>query len=111
MVDDAPIPLEAVPAIRAAVRDPLLLIAGPIDVAVIAARTADAWHVWHQSTQHRADVGGLLPRLIADARIAARAAGGHDRRARSSSGLRRGDPYLQAGEETPLHLLWNVSAK
>jgi hypothetical protein len=42
MVDDAPIPLEAVPAIRAAVRDPLLLIAGPIDVAVLAARTADA---------------------------------------------------------------------
>jgi alkanesulfonate monooxygenase SsuD/methylene tetrahydromethanopterin reductase-like flavin-dependent oxidoreductase (luciferase family) len=81
MVDDAPIPLEAVPAIRAAVRDPLLLIAGPIDVAVLAARTADAWHVWHQSTQHRADLGRLLPRLITDARIAARAAGGHDRRA------------------------------
>src|SRR5713226_3343514 len=68
MVDDAPIPLEAVPAIRAAVRDPLLLIAGPIDVAVLAARTADAWHVWHQSTRHRADLGRLLPRLITDER-------------------------------------------
>jgi hypothetical protein len=37
--------------------------------------------VWHQSTQHRADVGRLLPRLITDTRIAARVAGGHDRRA------------------------------
>jgi len=74
MVDDAPIPLEAVPAIRAAVRDPLLLIAGPIDVAVLAARTANAWHMWHQSTRHRADLGRLLPRVITDARIAARAA-------------------------------------
>jgi hypothetical protein len=37
MVHDVLIPLEAVPAIRAAVRDPLLLIAGPIDAAVLAA--------------------------------------------------------------------------
>jgi hypothetical protein len=57
MVHDVPIPLEAVPAIRAGVRDPLFLIAGPIDVAVLAASTADAWQLWRQSTRHRADLG------------------------------------------------------
>ena len=78
----ARIPHDAVPAIREAVRDPLLVIpAGPVDVAVLKARTADAWHVWHQSTRHRTDVGRLLPRLVTDARIAARAAEGQDRRA------------------------------
>ena len=78
----ARIPHDAVPAIREAVRDPLLVIpAGPVDVAVLKARTADAWHVWHQSTRHRTDVGRLLPRLVTDAWIAARAAEGQDRRA------------------------------
>ncbi len=78
----ARIPHDAVPAIREAIRDPLLTVsAGPADVAVLAARTADAWHVWHQSTQHRTDVGRILPRLVTDARIAARTAEGQDRRA------------------------------
>jgi transcriptional regulator with XRE-family HTH domain len=78
----ARIPHDAVPAIREAIRDPLLVIpAGPVDVAALAARTADAWLLWHQSTQHRTDVGRILPRLVTDARVAARAAEGHDRRA------------------------------
>ncbi|HEV2253038.1 MAG TPA: helix-turn-helix transcriptional regulator [Streptosporangiaceae bacterium] len=81
----ARIPHDAVPAIREAVRDPLLVIpAGPVDVAALAARTADAWLLWHQSTQHRTDVGRILPRLVTDARIAARAAEGQDRRAASA---------------------------
>jgi len=50
-------------------------------VAALAARTADAWLLWHQSTEHRTDVGRILPRLVTDARIAARAAEGSDRRA------------------------------
>ena len=78
----ARIPHDAVPAIREAIRDPLLTVpAGPADVAALAARTADAWHLWHQSTQHRTDVGRILPRLVTDARIAARTAEGQDRRA------------------------------
>jgi transcriptional regulator with XRE-family HTH domain len=78
----ARIPHDAVPAIREAIRDPLLVVpAGPVDVAALAARTADAWLLWHQSTQHRTDVGRILPRLITDARIAARVADGQDRRA------------------------------
>ena len=79
----ARIPHDAVPAIREAVRDPLLTVpAGPVDVAALAARTADAWLLWHQSAQHRTDVGRILPRLVTDARIAARVAG--DRRAASA---------------------------
>jgi hypothetical protein len=50
-------------------------------VAALAARTADAWLLWHQSTQHRTDVGRILPRLVTDARVAARTAEGQDRRA------------------------------
>ena len=64
----ARIPHDAVPAIREAIRDPLLTVpAGPADVAALAARTADAWLLWHQSTQHRTDVGRILPRLVTDA--------------------------------------------
>ena len=53
-------------------------------MAALAARTADAWLLWHQSTQHRTDVGRILPRLVTDARIAARVAEGPDRRAASA---------------------------
>jgi transcriptional regulator with XRE-family HTH domain len=77
----ARIPHDAVPAIREAVRDPLLTIpSGPVDVAALAARTADAWHLWHNSPHHRTDVGRVLPRLVTDARIAARSAKGARRR-------------------------------
>ena len=74
---------DAVPAIREAVRDPMLVVpAGDEpDVAALASRTADAWMTWHQSTEHRTDVGRVLPRLVTDARVAARTAQGQDRRA------------------------------
>ncbi|WP_067461997.1 helix-turn-helix domain-containing protein [Nocardia amamiensis] len=78
----ARVPHDAVPAIREAVRDPLLAI--PMhrtDVAALTARAADAWHLWHQSKRHRTDVGRVLPGLLVDARIAARLAEGADRRA------------------------------
>jgi hypothetical protein len=79
------IPHDAVPAIREAVRDPLLTVpASSVDVAALAARTAGAWLLWHQSSQHRTDVGRILPRLVTDARIAARVAEGQDRRAASA---------------------------
>ena len=78
----ARIPHDAVPAIREAVRDPMLVVpAGEPDVAALASRTADAWVTWHQSTEHRTDVGRVLPRLVTDARIAARTAHGAGRRA------------------------------
>ena len=78
----ARIPHDAVPAIREAVRDPLLVVPpGEPDVAALASRAADAWATWHQSAEHRTDVGRVLPRLVTDARVAARAARGRDRRA------------------------------
>jgi transcriptional regulator with XRE-family HTH domain len=81
------IPHDAVPAIREAMRDPLLVI--PPETAVpgvpaLASRTAGAWRIWHQSAEHRTDVGRVLPRLVTDARIAARTAQGEDRRTASA---------------------------
>lgn len=77
----ARIPHDAVPAIREAIRDPMLTPpAGPIDIGNLTGRAADAWHLWHSSREHRTDVGRILPRLITDARIAARAAQGQERR-------------------------------
>jgi transcriptional regulator with XRE-family HTH domain len=78
----ARIPHDAVPAIREAVRDPMLTVPpGEPDMAALASRTADAWVLWHQSTRHRTDVGRVLPRLVTDARTAARTAAGAQRRA------------------------------
>src|ERR1035437_9870882 len=77
----ARIPHEAIPAIRDAVREPLLsLPAAEPDVTALAARTADAWRLWHTAVAHRTDVGRVLPRLITDARIAARTTTGAERR-------------------------------
>src|SRR5579875_261586 len=82
----ARIPHDAVPAIREAVRDPLLVLPDDApDVAALAGRTADAWRLWHQSPQHRTDVGRVLPRLVTDARVAARSAQGADRRAANAA--------------------------
>lgn len=81
----ARIPHDAIPAIRDAVRDPMLTCpAGPADVGDLAARVADAWRLWHTSREHRTDVGRILPRLITDAWIAARASEGADRREASA---------------------------
>ncbi|WP_378733695.1 helix-turn-helix domain-containing protein [Nocardia brasiliensis] len=78
----ARVPHDAVPAIREAVRDSLLVVPPHrVDVAALAGRTADAWQLWHQSKTHRTDVGRILPRLVLDARIAARLTEGTDRRA------------------------------
>jgi transcriptional regulator with XRE-family HTH domain len=78
----ARIPHDAVPAIREAIRDPLLTLpAATQDVDALTARTADAWNLWHQSPEHRTDVGRVLPRLVTDARIAARTAENGERRA------------------------------
>jgi transcriptional regulator with XRE-family HTH domain len=77
----ARIPHEAVPAIREAVRDPMLSVPDVVpDIPALAGRTADAWYLWHTSSQHRTDVGRILPRLVTDARIAARVAEGTGRR-------------------------------
>jgi transcriptional regulator with XRE-family HTH domain len=78
----ARIPHDAVPAIRDAVRDPMLTVPdASVDIGALAGRVADAWVLWHASRQHRTDVGRILPRLLTDARAAARTTTGPDRRA------------------------------
>ena len=45
----------------------------PYPVAALADRMAAAWRLWHTSTDRRADVGAVLPGLLADCQDAARA--------------------------------------
>jgi transcriptional regulator with XRE-family HTH domain len=77
----ARIPHEAVPAIREAIRAPMLTIAEqPQQVAALRQRTAEAWQVWHTSRTHRTDVGRVLPALIRDVRASTRQTSGQERR-------------------------------
>lgn len=79
------IPHEAVPAIRDAMRDPMLSPPeGPVDVEALASRAAEAWKLWHTSREHRTDVGRILPRLVTDARAAARLTQGTAHRSAST---------------------------
>lgn len=81
----ARIPHDALPAIREAVRDPMLTATdAAVSSEALAARIADAWTLWHTSRQHRTDVGRILPRLLTDARAAARTATGPERRTASA---------------------------
>jgi transcriptional regulator with XRE-family HTH domain len=81
----ARIPHDAVPAIRDAVREPMLTVPGdPVSVEALAGRVAGAWVLWHASPNHRTDVGRVLPALLTDARAAARTADGPDRRVASA---------------------------
>lgn len=69
------------PAIRNAIRDPMLTVPGSAaDASALAGRVADAW-VWHNSQNHRTDVGRILPALLTDTRTAARTAPEPERRA------------------------------
>jgi transcriptional regulator with XRE-family HTH domain len=78
----ARIPLAAGPAIRDAVRAPLLTVPDqPVDVEALRDRTAHAWRIWHGSPTHRTDVGRVLPLLVTEARIAVRVSEGKQRRA------------------------------
>ncbi|MBX6381693.1 MAG: helix-turn-helix domain-containing protein [Microbispora sp.] len=78
----AHIPHDAVPAIREAVREPLLSAPKELstDIASLRSRTADAWRLWHTSPTHRDDVGRVLPSLIRDARLLVRSTEGQERR-------------------------------
>ena len=107
----ARIPHDAVPAIREAVRDPTLSVPGtPVDVEDLAARTADAWRLWHTSREHRTDVGRVLPRLITDIRLAVRSAEGANRRSASAV---LSDVYALAQHEivwaSEAELTWTVA--
>ncbi|RFS85478.1 XRE family transcriptional regulator [Actinomadura spongiicola] len=74
------IPHAAIPAIRDAVRDPMLTVTrSQLDLQTLTSRVSQAWRLWHGSPTHRTDVGRVLPALLRDVRLAARQ--DHDRRA------------------------------
>ncbi|HEY1324479.1 MAG TPA: helix-turn-helix transcriptional regulator, partial [Streptosporangiaceae bacterium] len=107
----ARIPHDAVPAIREAVRDPMLTVAAePVEVDALAGRVSDAWQVWHTSPQHRTDVGRVLPRLVTDTRVAARITEGAARRAANAL---LADVYALVQHETvwasEAELAWTVA--
>ena len=79
------IPHAAVPAIRDAVREPLLSVpeARP-DLPGLAARAAQAWRLWHGSPTHRTDVGRVLPALLRESRVAVRQTEGDEHRTASA---------------------------
>lgn len=78
----ARIPHDAVPAIRDAIRDPMLTLPGStVTTEALAGRVADGWVLWHNSPSHRTDVGRILPALLTDTRTAARTAPEPERRA------------------------------
>lgn len=52
----------------------------PVDASALAANVAQAWMVWHGSTMQRTAIATVLPRLLEDARIAARLLQGQERR-------------------------------
>lgn len=71
----------ALPAVREAInRWPASTDEPPPPLAHIAARLAVAWQARHASPDHRTVIGALLPDLIRDAQLAARAYQGDDRR-------------------------------
>jgi transcriptional regulator with XRE-family HTH domain len=81
----ARIPHEAIPAVRDAIRAPLLTVPDqPGDISSLRRRTADAWRLWHTSKTHRTDVGRILPALIADGRATVRTTEGRQRREASA---------------------------
>ncbi|WP_131738368.1 helix-turn-helix domain-containing protein [Actinomadura roseirufa] len=75
------IPHEAVPAIREAVRAPMLTVPDePVDLDALISRADHGWRIWHGSRTHRTDVGRVLPALVRDARTAVRLTEGERRR-------------------------------
>jgi hypothetical protein len=52
----------------------------PVPADVLAGRVQQAWRAWHTSRYERGAVAGLLPGLLADARVSARRLEGEERR-------------------------------
>lgn len=73
---------DSVPAVREAIESHLLVLGDGevVGTEQLIVRVADAWALWHLSPTPRASVGAILPRIITDARRAARALEGIDRR-------------------------------
>jgi tetratricopeptide (TPR) repeat protein len=75
----------------------------------LASRLRQAWHVRHASSDHRTQLGSLLPGLIRDAQSAARYPGGDRRAARSVlAGVYQLADFFVAYQPAP-ELVWLVA--
>jgi transcriptional regulator with XRE-family HTH domain len=70
----------AVPEVRSALLLRRISDGEPQTTAYVRAALDSAWQVWHTSSNQRTETGKVLPRLILDARRAATAHDGTDRR-------------------------------
>ncbi|HET6288781.1 MAG TPA: helix-turn-helix domain-containing protein [Amycolatopsis sp.] len=82
----------------------------PVSVSHLAARLRAAWLVRHSSSDHRTQLGSLLPGLIRDAQLAARVLLGEERRAarRVLAGVYQLADFYVAYQPAP-ELVWLVA--
>ncbi|TDD81450.1 helix-turn-helix transcriptional regulator [Actinomadura rubrisoli] len=59
---------------------PVAIGDAPVPADVLAGRVEQAWKLWHTTKHERSAVAGRLPRLLTDARVAARVLDGAERR-------------------------------
>lgn len=113
----APVPLgrlnhPGMPAIWSAVMQRTMTpqAHGPLDAAILQGRVDQSWRLWHTSEHNRTEVSALLPDLIRDAEVAARALDGNERRAAL---VALSDVYRLTGQATayvaPAELAWVVA--
>ncbi|MFV2010786.1 MULTISPECIES: helix-turn-helix domain-containing protein [unclassified Micromonospora] len=70
----------AIDGVAAAMYRTTLPAGDPLAAAALRARVDQAWTAWHHASAERTAVAALLPRLLADARLAARLLDGAERR-------------------------------
>lgn len=102
---------EALSAVQAALTDYQMNPTGALpSVDHLAVRLTQAWHVRHSSSDHRTQLGALLPDLLRDAQHAARTSTGDDRRAarRVLSGVYQLADFYVAYQPAP-ELVWMVA--
>jgi transcriptional regulator with XRE-family HTH domain len=102
----------ALPAVQAALTDYRITPASTQVPKIdhLALRLRQAWHVRHSSSDHRTQLGALLPGLIRDAQIAARTAAREDVRQarRVLAGVYRLADFYVAYQPAP-ELVWMVA--
>ncbi|MFD1045425.1 helix-turn-helix domain-containing protein [Kibdelosporangium lantanae] len=102
----------ALSAVQAALTDYRIFptSVSPLSVNHLALRLQQAWTVRHSSSDHRTQLGALLPDLIRDAQTAVRTVGEEDRRAahRVLAGVYRLTDFYVAYQPAP-ELVWMVA--
>jgi transcriptional regulator with XRE-family HTH domain len=101
----------ALSAVQAALTEyRISLTVEPVSVPHLAERLRNAWLVRHSSSDHRTQLGSLLPGLIRDAQVAVRGLSGDERREarRVLSGVYQLADFYVAYQPAP-ELVWMVA--